>query len=213
MLIHILRCLLMIHPHAVTSEITELLNLSLLSPVSSQGRRRSWCLPHSWHISYFCPDVTNPDKNNLRQGLSGLGLEGLAYQGHMFLLQCLVTLCLSSGSREKQYWGSASFLQSQNWCCSSLWWVLTSSVKLTQKLPQKLPQRFESKAVNLTVKMKHCPGQVPYHSATAQSCLLWVYLLFTFIYSLCSPSWLGACYADQAGLELTKICLPLSSKR
>lgn len=34
-LTHILRCTLMIHPHTITSKITELSSLSLLSPVRS----------------------------------------------------------------------------------------------------------------------------------------------------------------------------------
>lgn len=33
--IHTFRCILMIHPHGITSKITELLSLSLLSPVRS----------------------------------------------------------------------------------------------------------------------------------------------------------------------------------
>jgi hypothetical protein len=40
-------------------------------------------------------------------------------------------------------------------------------------------------------------------------CCCWFLVSFWDRVSLCSPGWPGTCFVDQAGLELTEICLPL----
>lgn len=39
-----------------------------------------------------------------------------------------------------------------------------------------------------------------------------MYRIISQLVSLCSPDWSKTCYTDQAGFELTQICLPLPPK-